>query len=571
VLLAVVAVAAIGVPVLLQSVGALDRLELSTIDARLSIRGNHRPNPNIVFVGLDSRTYSAFGQPPIPRSVNARAIDRLHRAGARVIAYDLVFQSRKKPSDDRALIAAVSRARPVVLATYDPDGKPVPVPAGYPHPKRIGVVYASIGVPTDADGKVRRFYYAPVRVPSLPVQAAGLFQGRTIPESRFRDNAAWVDFPGPPGTVPTYSLLDVVRGRVPDKAFAGKIVLVGPNDPLERDIVDTPASDAPMPGTELLADATATVLGGLPLRSAAGVVNALLLLALALPAPLLALRRSALLVLLGALAALALFLVGAQIAYDSGRIVNVVEPLLGLAIGTAGALIAHYAMVTRERRHLRSLFSRFVPAQVVNEVIERVDEDLRLGGVRRDGTVVFCDLRGFTTFSEELEPELVVEVVNRYLSEMTEAILANGGTLVSFMGDGIMALFGAPIEQPDHAERAVRAAREMVAERLPRFNAWLSEREIPHQFRMGIGLNSGPVMSGNVGSTERLEYTALGDTTNTAARLEGMTKGTDHQVYLAESTCERLGERPSDMEFVGELPVRGRQQALRVWTLRVGA
>jgi adenylate cyclase len=158
-------------------------------------------------------------------------------------------------------------------------------------------------------------------------------------------------------------------------------------------------------------------------------------------------------------------------------------------------------------------------------------------------------------------------VVNRYLSEMTEAILANGGTLVSFMGDGIMALFGAPIEQADHAERAVRTAREMLTERLPHFNAWLAERGIDHRFRIGIGLNSGLVMSGNVGSPERLEYTALGDTTNTAARLEGMTKGTEHQVYVSESTCERLQERPPDLAFVGELPVRGRERTLRVWAL----
>jgi adenylate cyclase len=162
---------------------------------------------------------------------------------------------------------------------------------------------------------------------------------------------------------------------------------------------------------------------------------------------------------------------------------------------------------------------------------------------------------------------MVVEVVNRYLSEMTEAILAHGGTLVSFMGDGIMALFGAPIEQPDHASRAVAAAREMLSERLPRFNAWLGERGLGQDFRMGIGLNSGPVMSGNVGSEQRLEYTALGDTTNTAARLEGMTKGTDHQLYFAESTYSRLGDPPADATFVGELEVRGRQSALRVWTL----
>jgi adenylate cyclase len=565
-LLAVVVIAAIGVPALLQSVGALDRLELSTIDARLSLRGEHRPNRNVVFVGVDSKTLSAFGQ-TVRRSVQARAIDRLHRAGARVIAYDIRFQGPKRPADDRALIAAVSRARPVVLATFDPDGTPIPVPAGYRHPRRIGVVYASIGVPTDEDGKVRRFLYAPVRVPTLPVQAAGLFLRKPVPESKFKDNVAWIDFPGGPGTVPTYSLVDVVRGRVPASAFAGKIVIVGPNDPLEKDVIDTPASDAPLPGTELQADATATILDGFPLQPASGFLNGLLLVALALPAPLVAIRRSALLVLLAALAALLLFLVGAQLAYNSGTIVNVTEPLLGLLIGTAGALIAHYAMVTRERRHLRSLFSRFVPAQVVNEVIERVDDDLRLGGVRRDGTVMFCDLRGFTTFSEELEPELVVEVVNRYLSEMTEAILANGGTLVSFMGDGIMALFGAPIEQADHADRAVQAAREMVGERLPRFNAWLGERGIEHRFRMGIGLNSGPVMSGNVGSSERLEYTAIGDTTNTAARLEGMTKETGHQVYLAESTYERLRRGSGDLELVGEQPVRGRQRTLRVWAM----
>jgi adenylate cyclase len=565
-LLAAVAIVAIGVPFLLQSLGALDRVELSTVDARLSIRGHHRPNPNVVFVGVDSRTYSAFGQ-QVPRSVQARAIDRLHRDGAKVIAYDIRFQGPKQPRDDRALIAAVSRARPVVLGTFDPEGKPIPVPAAYPHPGRIGVVYASLGVPTDQDAKVRKLLYAPIQVPTLPVQAAGLFLGHPIPESKFDDNSAWVDFPGPPGTVPTYSLVDVVRGRIPASAFAGKIVIVGPNDPLVQDIVDTPTSDSPMAGTELQADATATALSGFPLQSSPRIANAALLVVLALLSPLLALRRSSLLVLVGALLGLAVFLVGAQLAYNSGQIVHVAEPLLGLAIGTAGALVAHYALVTRERRHLRSLFSRFVPAQVVNEVIERVDDDLRLGGVRRDGTVMFCDLRGFTTFSEELEPELVVEVVNRYLSEMTEAILANGGTLVSFMGDGIMALFGAPIEQADHAERAVRTAREMLTERLPHFNAWLAERGIDHRFRIGIGLNSGLVMSGNVGSPERLEYTALGDTTNTAARLEGMTKGTEHQVYVSESTCERLQERPPDLAFVGELPVRGRERTLRVWAL----
>jgi adenylate cyclase len=135
------------------------------------------------------------------------------------------------------------------------------------------------------------------------------------------------------------------------------------------------------------------------------------------------------------------------------------------------------------------------------------------------------------------------------------------------MGDGIMAVFGAPIEQPDHADRALAAAREMLEARLPAFNAWLAAEGLGDGFRMGIGINSGTVMSGNVGSERRLEYTALGDTTNTAARLEQMTKGTAHQLLVADATRALLTRGAPDLVDGGELPVRGRQATVRVWTL----
>src|SRR3712207_4677246 len=134
---------------------------------------------------------------------------------------------------------------------------------------------------------------------------------------------------------------------------------------------------------------------------------------------------------------------------------------------------------------------------------------------------------------------------------MSEAILNHGGTLVAYMGDGIMAVFGAPVEQPDHADRALAASRDML-ERLKDFNAWLRDEGLADGFKMGIGLNSGPVMSGNVGSERRLEYTAIGDTTNTAARLEGMTKGTPHMLFIAESTKDAL-TRPMDELFFVEI------------------
>jgi adenylate cyclase len=138
------------------------------------------------------------------------------------------------------------------------------------------------------------------------------------------------------------------------------------------------------------------------------------------------------------------------------------------------------------------------------------------------------------------------------------------------MGDGIMAVFGAPIAQPDHADRALRAAREMLEDRLPRFNTWLREQGVADEFRMGIGLNSGPFMAGNVGSEQRLEYTVIGDTTNTAARLEGMTKGTPHQLFISDSTCSNLVDRPADLVYVDEFAVRGRQAKIKIWSVAPG-
>jgi class 3 adenylate cyclase/CheY-like chemotaxis protein len=205
-----------------------------------------------------------------------------------------------------------------------------------------------------------------------------------------------------------------------------------------------------------------------------------------------------------------------------------------------------------ERERVRDIFSRFVPEQVVDEVLRRTDDDLRLSGVTLDGTVMFSDLRDFTPFAESLPADIVIEVLNRYVSEMSDAILDNGGTLVAYMGDGIMAVFGAPIEMAGHADCALAAARE---------------NGLGDGFRMGIGLSSGPIMSGTVGSERRLEYTTVGDTTNTAARLEAMTKNTPYPIFIADSTRRSLRQPPEDLVFADELDVRGKRSKVRLWTL----
>jgi adenylate cyclase len=269
------------------------------------------------------------------------------------------------------------------------------------------------------------------------------------------------------------------------------------------------------------------------------------------------------------LAALAAYLVAAQLAFDGGRILLVIYPVLALVISATGSSVVEFLTTTRERQRLRRTFARFVPAAVVDDVMSRTDDDLRLGGTTLESTVLFCDLRGFTHWAESRPAATVIETLNRYLTEMSDAMLGHGGTVVSYMGDGIMAVFGAPIEQQDHAGRALAAAREMLTVRLPRFNSWLSEQGLGEHFRIGIGLNSGPVSSGNVGSEQRLEYAAVGDTTNVASRLEGMCKDTPYQLLFSEATRSRLPVRPDDLVDVGEAEIRGRESSIGLWTLAV--
>jgi adenylate cyclase len=321
-----------------------------------------------------------------------------------------------------------------------------------------------------------------------------------------------------------------------------------------------------MPGPEIWAHAINTGLRGFPLHSAEWWIDALLLVLLAVTAPLAALRMRTGLALALAGTLLAGFLVAAQLAFNEEQaIIAVATPVIAAIVAIAATAAIHGLTVAFERANTRDAFARFVPESVVDQVLEDA-EGVRLGGVRGEATVMFSDLRGFTSFAETLEPEQVIAALNRYLTAMSEAILDHGGTLVAYMGDGIMAVFGAPLKQEDHADRALAAARDML-ERLEGFNRTLREEELHDGFKMGIGLNSGPVMSGNVGSERRLEYTALGDTTNTAARLEGMTKGTPHQLFLADSTREALTRPADDLVEVGEFEVRGRKATIKLWSL----
>jgi len=429
----------------------------------------------------------------------------------------------------------------------------------------LGARIGTTRVPPDPGGVIRRVATQAGGFDALSVVAAEHHLGRAIPRS---PTPELIDYAGPAGTIETVRFADLLAGRAPTEVLRDRTVLVGPSAGAVGDLFPTPVSQNEfMPGAEIQANATLTAIEGFQLGEAGSVVVVVLILAAAaVPAVAGTLRDWWAGVALVAVAAAAL-LVGAQLAFLAGTIVPVTAPGLTLGVAAVGMVGARAAAGALERRHMREVFGRFVGDSVVEQALAQAGDDLRLGGREVDATVLFSDLRGFTGFSESLPPARVIEVLNRYLESMSDAILGHGGTLISYMGDGIMAVFGAPVAQPDHADRAVAAAEEMAGPRLDEFNAWLRETGVDHRFAVGIGVNSGPVLSGNVGSARRLEYTAIGDTTNTAARLEGMTKGTGHAVFVAESTYERLAA-PDGLAPVGELPVRGRAAPVRVWTVQ---
>jgi adenylate cyclase len=550
---------------------ALREPELDSVDARFAVRGEEGPPRDLVVVGVDDVTFADLqAQWPFPRRLHARVIDRLVADGARLIAYDVQFTEPTTPRDDNALLRSVSRASAsaeLVLATTEVGrGGRTNVFGGDAVVRRLGAVVGNANLVTDSGGVVRQLPYSLQGLRSFSVVAAEAPGEIEVDEAEFDDNRAWIDYHGPPGTIENVPFSRVLEGRFEQDTFEDRFVVVGTTAPSLQDVHPTSVGgDQPMSGPEIQASAISTIRDGFPLKASPRGVDLALVLLFALLAPLAALALSPLRGLAIAIGAGVAYAGVVQLGFNGGLILPLVVPLVALAISATGTVTVHYVTAALERRRVRDLFARFVPESVVDQVLAQAAGELRLGGVQVEGTILFSDVRGFTMFSETQPAAQVLEVLNRYLSAMTDSILAHGGTLTAYIGDGIMAVFGAPIPQADHADRALATARAMLEVELPRFNEWVREQGFD-PFEIGIGLNSGKVMAGNVGSERRLEYTAIGDAVNTASRLEGMTKGTTHSLFVADSTRLDL-TRPVPLVYVDDLPVRGRRSTVKVWTL----
>jgi adenylate cyclase len=562
---------ATGIAFAIDEAGLMGSQEQSTVDVRFGIRGSLGAPNDVRVVKIDDVTFGDLQTRwPFPRRYHAQVIDRLRQAGAKVIAFDVQFTEPTDARDDMALFNAADRAGNVVFSTTEVNAKGgSDVLGGDANLRRIHAVAANALIPTDAGGVIRRFLYQVDGLKSFAVTAAEHATGRSIAAKQLTGHGAWIDYRGPPGTVPSISFSHVMSGKFPKDFFRGKVVVVGPTAPSLQDVHPTSISGSElMGGAEVQANAIWTAMHGFPLKGTPSWLNRLILLLLAMIAPLATTRLSPFRSLLVASAAGAIYAVLVQVAFDHGYVVAFVHPLVALGISAVGCVGVGSVLEAFERERMRDLFGRFVPEQVVDEVLAQAGAGGHLGGKLQVCTMMFTDLRGFTTFSESRPADEVIEILNYYFGEISQAVFDHGGTLVSYLGDGMMSVFGAPLEQPDHADRAVAAAREIILERLPRVNEWIRAQGFGDGFRMGVGLNSGEIMTGNIGSERRMEYTTIGDPVNTASRLEGMTKGTPFSIFMSDTTRELLRDDPEDLVYVAELEVRGRQEKVKVWSLR---
>lgn len=437
----------------------------------------------------------------------------------------------------------------------------------------------------DADGSTRWealvFEYRGRYYPSLGLQAARLALGVEMPDFRLdfgraielgdrsvplgARNRLLVDYAGPPGTIPHLSAVDVLEGRVAAETIRDRVVFVGATAEGTYDLRVTPVSPV-FPGVEKHANVAANLLEGRILRLAdwAGLLEAAAV-ALGPFAVVWILRRLRPLIGLGVtLGLVGLLLLAAHGAFRLGVWVPVLHPILTLA--TSLVAITAFLYVTEERRRLgiKRAFQRFVSP----DVVERIAEDpgaLQFGGEVRPVTVMFSDIRDFTGYTERTPPQEVVQSLREHFTRMVRQIQDNRGTLDKFVGDAIMAIFGAPLAYPDHAERACRAALAMLTE----LDALQAERtaEGREPFRIGIGINTGDMVVGNLGSDQIFTYTAVGDGVNLAARLESSTKEFGVPIVISEATYLAV-RHAFDGRYLGEVRVKGKASAVKIYALQ---
>ena len=568
----------------------IERIEYSARDALMRLRGVQQPSNDIVIVAIDDFSFNWTGhQWPWPRSYFAEIVDQVNAGGGRIIGVDiLLFEPDKEPTNDQSFADALGKT-PSAVSVIQIFESPVEefkvstlLQPLMPYRQALDATGVT-GFTRDEDAIVRSvqaydsynnqiYYnwafevarlYLGVASPSNPTSTSIQFNGQTVP---LRGGQVLINFAGPAGTFSTYSAANVHDGITleenPD-AFRDKIVLIGATTVTLQDMYPTPFStQIPTPGVEIVASAIDTIISGQYLTEAPPWMAILIILAAALLAALISnSRRPTLTIGLLGLLMLGYMSAGMILFLRQRFILPTVAPLVMLFLGVVLPTLEQAVSQELEKRRVRNLFSRFISPEMVDQMMST--QDLNSLNKRSDVSIIFSDIRGFTTLSEKLAPEDVVALLNPYLEAMSQVIYKHGGTVDKYEGDAIIAFFGEPVPFKDHAVRALRASLDMRLALSDLQKQWEKEGR-PSQIEMGIGINSGEVFVGLLGSEKRINYTVIGDNANLASRLQDLTKTYAWPILISESTHQQVKDE-FDTEFADAVTVKGKTQAVNVY------
>ena len=583
--------------------GVLAGWETRAVDTFLFLR-DRVAAPEITLVVIDDDAFQALGQrQPLSRRYVADLADFLLTSGARVVAFDLVLTAPTVPAEDQALLATVARwsaARPgsLLFATFampaDPDGA-----GGYillpPFAPELAGLLGFANAPIGSDGMVRRFTPVLPRagggwLPALslttlaasaglpPAELAKRLAGDGVaiplplreesgalagpadtPVSQLAARSWRIDFTGPAGaftTFPSEPLVQLARaGTIPDQdnPFRDRIVLVGATFAESRDHFPTPTGL--MAGVEIHAHMVNTLLSRRALLPPPWYLNVALLTLVCVSISVLSLWLRPLWLALVGLALVAGLVAASYEAYTRGGYwLDFLAPLIGMLVYLQGAHVLR-------RRRLRSAFGQYVSPEIMDRVLQT---GTPLGGEVRRVTVLMSDLRGFTTMAERLAPEIVSEMMNEYFTVMVDVILAHRGLVQDFIGDAIMAVYGAPLDDAQHCWHAAHTAVAMHAALEGLNRRWEAQDRGP--LAMGIAVHTGEAFAGTLGAPRKKKYAVLGDTVNTTSRMEGLNRDLGTGILISGAVLAVLKDRVVVRDR-GSVTVKGRRQPIEIHEL----
>ena len=604
-------------------------MELKALDLRMVSRGQLPTTGQVIIATVDEKSLSEIGRWPWSRSMTAKLVDSLKEYGAKAVGFDIVFAEPEQstgPSADAILAKSVKSAKNVSLGYFfhtsmkdveflteeyinasgsliggsmysmvrekghEGDYNLITAYAPVPSIKAIAESGENCGYFNafpDPDGVIRwsplvikfqdNFYYSlPIALlmqyldyPMIVLNLAefgvdGVMLGDLrIPTDEI--GRLLINYLGPAKTFPHYSISDIIAGRLSPELIKGKIVIVGATATGIYDLRVTPFSPV-YPGVELHATVVENILQGNFLEQSAwttfidicGIIVFGMIIGIAIP------RLKALQGILLVMVLLGGFVAGNTLIFAKYNTwLNMVYPVLTMMTIYLVITVYRYFTEEREKKKIRGAFQYYLTASVINELLKDPTK-LKLGGDKKDLTVMFSDIRGFTTISEKLTPEELVHLLNEYLTAMTDIVFKYEGLLDKYIGDAIMAVFGAPVDQPDHALRSCRTALEMMATLKGLQQKWAAEGR-PF-VDIGVGINSGDMVVGNMGSNMRFDYTVMGDNVNLSSRLEGINKEYGTHIVISEFTYEVVKEEVFCREL-DAVRVKGKKLPVKIYEL----